>query len=324
MNKHRLLVGFAILSSLILGATACSAPDGGDGKPMDVTILGNWFAQAEMGGYYQAEAEDLVNGDIATFKNKQGGPGIQTIPQVAAGEAEFGIGNADEILVAASNGLPIVAVAAGPQTNLQALAYHKGSGIKDFSDLNGRTVSRVPSPYWDYIKKNYELDAVHEINIGSLSSFQEDENMVLQTFITAEPYTIKEMGMDDVDYLRVADSGYNAYQNVMFTTKDMVDQHPDVVEAVVDGTRQGWKDLVDNPEPAKDLIMKTNTDGDPKMYDFAIKMYEDEPDLLGTEDQIGTFSNERWSELKNQLDEIGQLDDDFDVTDAYTTEFSNK
>lgn len=217
MKKSRWIVGVAIAGVVALGTSACASGGGtssgddsgsSDNGKKDLgsaSILGNWFAQAEMGGYISAEADDLGKplGIDVTFK--QGGPGIQTIPQVAAGKADFGVGNADEILVARKSGVPIVAVMAGPAHNLQCLAYHESSGIKDFKDLSGKTVSRVPSPYWDYINDHYKLKNVKVVNITSPAAFQKDENMALQCFITSEPFTFKKMGMTDVGYLRVKD-----------------------------------------------------------------------------------------------------------------------
>ncbi|HEX9461250.1 MAG TPA: hypothetical protein VGB82_01505 [Alphaproteobacteria bacterium] len=55
----------------------------------------NWFAQADQSGYWDAYIEGLGKENGIQIAALQGGPKIQTIPQVAAGQAEFGIGNAD-------------------------------------------------------------------------------------------------------------------------------------------------------------------------------------------------------------------------------------
>lgn len=319
--KRTFTIGLAGAAALVLGLTGCAGGgDEGDGEAATASILTNWFAQAEQGGYWAAEAEGLAEDAGVDLTVTQGGPGIQTIPQVAAGEADFGVANADEVLVAVSNGLPIVAVAAGPAKNLQCMAYHESTGIEGFEDLEGHTVARVPSPYWDYIRDSFELTDVNEVNIADLATFQNDEEMVSQCFITSEPYNIEEMGIEDVGYLLVGeDGGYNAYQNLLFTTIPFLDQNPEVVEAVVGASVDGWQVMMDDPTATKELIMATNTDADPEVFDYTIGVFEDDPEMLG--DNIGDLSDERWQELTEQLIQIDLLPGDFDPSEAYTTEF---
>lgn len=339
MKRKKLWLPTAVLSVLALGLAACGG--GGDAasssessappassdtseasqespaaQVTDVTILGNWFAQPEMGGYFQADAEDLGAADGVNITMKQGGPGIQTVPQVAAGEAQFGISHTDEIMVAVDSGLPLVAVSSAFAKDIQCLAYHKDTGIKDFSDLAGHKVSRVPSPYWDYIVAHYNLEGkVDPINIGSLANFQNDHNIVQQCFLTSEPYTIKEMGMDDVDYLKVSDAGYTPYRNLLFTTKDYAEKNPEVVKAVVKAVKAGWEHYLADPTKGNELIMKVNPDNDPNVIKFSNETFKENPDLFA--DPIGSFDDAQWKANKEQLVEAGLLKESFDYTKAY-------
>lgn len=343
MKRTTTLRSIAALSVLAMALAACSSGGGGSqsstdgGEPAtsdssqsstessaeappaektDVTILSNWFAQPEVGGYFQAAAEDLGAPDNVTITVKQGGPGIQTVPQVAAGEAQFGISHTDEIMVAVNSGIPLVAVSSAFAKDIQCLAYHQDTGIKDFADLAGHKVSRVPSPYWDYIVAHYQLEGkVDPINIGSLANFKNDHDIVQQCFITSEPYTIEEMGMDDVGYLKLSDAGYTPYRNLLFTTKEYATKHPDVVEAVVKAVTEGWQHYLADPTKGNELIMKTNPDQDPNVMAFANKIFKENPDLFA--DPIGSFDDAQWKANKEQLVEAGLLSEDFDYTQAY-------
>lgn len=336
MNKRRWLVGVTIAATVVLGATACSSgggtSTGGDNSsstngPKDLgtaTILGNWFAQAEMGGYIAADANDTGKKFGVKVQFKQGGPGIQTIPQVAAGKSDFGVGNADEILVARQSGVPIVAVAAGPAENLQCLAYHKSSGITDFASLNQSkiTVSRVPSPYWDYIQDHFGVTKPQVVNITSLAAFQKDENMALQCFITSEPYTIKQMGLKDVGFLRVKDSGFNPYQDMLFTTENYIKQHPDAVKAVVAASVAGWNQLLTDPTAVAAFVAKDSPDADPGVFKFAVDLMKTD-NLLGTPN-IGNIEDSRMKDLRDQLASIKQLKPDMDYKSAFSTKYLPK
>lgn len=305
----------AAAGALLLAVTGCAGNSAGGAQTKNPTILTNWFAQAEQGGYWQAAAKQY-----AKLTVNQGGPGIQTIPQVTAGKATFGVGNADEILVARKNGLPIVAVAAGFDTNLQCMLFHKPSGIRSFKDLNGHMVARVASPYWDYLKGHFGLTGVKEINnTGSLADFKRQPGFVQQCFVTSEPFTARQQGIKDFGLLSVAkDGGYNPYGNLLFTTERVIKENPDMVRSVVAASVRGWKDFAADPGPAKQLITKTNPDVDSAAFDYGASTIA-KGGYLGT--SPGTMTDARWQTLRDQLASVGDVPKGFDYTKAFTTKF---
>ena len=92
------------LRALLAGPPAVAQ----DAEP--VRILTNWFIQPDQAGYWQAAQDNLGKEGGIKITVLQGGPKIQTIPQVASGQAEFGIGNADDVLLARLRGAPVRAV----------------------------------------------------------------------------------------------------------------------------------------------------------------------------------------------------------------------
>src|SRR5699024_7321750 len=103
MNTKRIaaVIGSVVLAVAMAGCSAngggddappgespsSGAPDNGvstpDGGVTDVSILMNWFAQAEQGGYWAMNAEGIAEEHGLNVTIKQGGPGIQTNPQIA-------------------------------------------------------------------------------------------------------------------------------------------------------------------------------------------------------------------------------------------------
>lgn len=327
----------AATSFVALALTACSGGNGEDTteasdgsgesdgsaeqaqETTQVDVLMNWFAQAEQGGYWQADAEDLGAEDGVDLNVRQGGPQIQTIPQVASGEADFGIAQADELLLARAEGTPVVEVFGGMTKYLQCVMFHPNQGINDWADLDGHRIAVAPSGgFWPYIKGKYDLDDVQEVNFtGSLGNFADDETMVQQCFITSEPYVAEQQNLE-IETMMVADSGYNPYSQGLFTTEQMIEDNPDMVRAVVAAVQQGWENFLADPSAGKELILETNSDMDAEKIDFAheeIKNggYFDEP--------IGTMNSERWQTMADQLREAGVLTEDVDVSAVWTDEF---
>lgn len=308
-----------ILVSLMLALVACGGGTSNASRQAPV-ILMNWFAQAEQGGYWDAQSNQYSESKGIKITLKQGGPGLLPIPQVAAGEATFGIANADAILVARKNGLPVVALAAPLDTSIQCLMYHKGQGIDGISDLNGKMVARVPTPYWDYLKKRYSLTDVKDVNYtGSMAEFKRNKDLVQQCFITAEPYAAKNAKIEDVAYFSVAkDGGYNPYGNVLFTTEAVLKDDPDMVGAVVDAVIKGWTAFKSDPSDAKSATLKANKDADAAGFDFAAETLAN-GGYIGN--PVGNMTNQRWQKLRDQLASVGLVSKDLEYQKAFTTKF---
>lgn len=327
---NRLRTTIAVLAAIVAtaGLSACGSDDdqattaaggGGSGK---VTLLMNWFAQAEQGGYWQAQAAGIGKADGLEIDVKQGGPQIQTIPQVAAGEADFGIAQADELMFARAEGVPVVQVFGGMDKYLQCMMYHPSSGIRGFSDLSGKQVAVAPSGgFWPYLKGKFRLKDVQEINFtGSLAGFKRSKELVQQCFVTSEPYFATQQKIDHAE-LMVSDAGYNPYSQGLFTSEKMIKEHPETVRKVVAAVQQGWTQFLADPAKAKALIMKANKDTDSGAFDFAAKTLKD-GDYVGN--PVGGMTKQRWDTLHQQLADSGTLTKKVDVDGLWTDEFLPK
>lgn len=318
----------ALVAVLVVAVlAACGSDDNNSGassssggtKTEKATLLMNWFAQAEQGGYWQAQAAQTGKADGLELEVQQGGPQIQTIPQVAAGKADFGVAQADELMLARANGVPVVEVFGGMDKYLQCMMYHPSSGISDFSDISGKQVAVAPSGgFWPYLKGRYDLKDVQEINFtGTLSEFKRNKNLVQQCFITSEPYFADQQKIDHAE-LMVADSGYNPYSQGLFTSEKMIKENPDLVRKVVAAVQKGWTEFLADPAKGKALVEKVNKDMDPAAFDYAAKELKT-GGYLG--DPVGGMTAERWNTLRDQLKGAGVLTKDVDVSKLWTDEF---
>lgn len=318
VNRRRIAATSTVLVAGLALAACSSDADGGDGEVQETELLMNWFAQAEQGGYWQADAEDLAADDGVNITVRQGGPQIQTIPQVASGEADFGIAQGDELLLARAEGAPVVLVFGGMDTYLQCLMFHPSAGIEDWPDLDGFRVAVAPSGgFWDYIKGHYDLQDVQEVNFtGSMANFAGDETMVQQCFITSEPYVAEQEGIE-IETMLIADSGYNPYSQGLFTTEETIENDPELVRAVVAAAQQGWENFLADPTAGTELILETNSDMEEEKITFA---HEELSDGYFA-DTIGSMTAERWETMEQQLREAGVLTKDVDVSEVWTDEF---
>jgi NitT/TauT family transport system substrate-binding protein len=245
---------------------------------------------------------------------------------VASGKAQFGMSQSDELLLARKEGLPLVAIAAIFQTSPQGFVYHKGQPIKDFSDFNNRKVWVTPGAgNWEYIKKVYKLDRVQEMaHNGSMTNFVADPTSVTQCYVTNEPFSLSQQGVE-VETMLVADSGYSPYVNVLFTTEDYIKEHPDLVKAYVEASIKGWNYYKDHSDEVNKYLQQTNPDLQLAAMEFTAKAQKDF--IYGgdaAKNGVGYMSKERWESLMKILLDLKLLDKEVDVEKAFTNEFLPK
>lgn len=328
---RRTIAAVTAITALAVALTACGGSSssggstsggGGGGGTQKVSLLMNWFAQAEQGGYWEAQAADTGKAQGISFDVLQGGPQIQTIPQVAAGKADFGVAQADELMLARAEGVPVVEVFGGMDKYLQCMMYHPSTGIRGFGDINGHQVAVAPSGgFWPYIKGKYHLDKVQEINFtGSLAEFKRNENLVQQCFITSEPYFAKQQHIPNAE-LMIADAGYNPYSQGLFTSEQMVKEHPDTVRKVVAAVQKGWEQFLQDPSKARALVLSVNKDMEAGPFDFAWKTLKD-GNYFGT--PVGGMTAQRWNTLHDQLKSAGVLTKQVDPSSVWTDQFVPK
>ena len=298
------------LVSLLSGGTAAAQ------TPAAVRILSNWFIQPDQAGYWQAQKDDLGRAAGIAITVLQGGPKIQTVPQVAAGQAEFGIGNADDVMLARLHGAPVRAVFAHLDHVPYSLVYHADPAVKSIADLDGRTFAvNIGNAYWEWTKKQYRLHDTREIPVsGDLSLFRNDPKLVQQGYSLFLPARMAAAGIA-VQQITLASLGYRPY-DVLFTTDEMIQKHPALVKATIAAVQQGWNRYVHDPAGLRSMMTGMNKQISPEIYDAANAVMIQ---TLITHDlgRIGCMDDARWSELAAQLRSVGFLPAGFDPKQAY-------
>jgi len=123
--------------------------------------------------------------------------------------------------------------------------------------------------------------------------------------------------------LLTSDAGYAPYR-VMVTTRDFLQQHPDVVSKFVRASLRGWREYLNDLEPAHALISKLNPALTPDWMQFSWEALRDGHFVTGDDPsgaQLGQMTPERWATMYNQLFDLKVIDKPFDPATAYTLQF---
>lgn len=282
----------------------------------------NWFPEAEHGGYYAA----LVHGyfeeaglDVTILK---GGPGVPVREEVATGRVEFGISNADQILVARAQEADIVGVFAPLQTSPRCIMVHEKSGISSLDDLKNLTLAiNQNSSFGAFLKHKVALEGCQfEPYPGNVSRFLLTDDFAQQAYVFSEPYMAKKEGGDPATLL-AADIGFNPYTSVLITQGDTIRNDADLVRKFVTAVQRGWQTYLDDPSKTNAHIQSENPEIDAEI--LALGAADLKKLCAPPEGQpLGSMTAERWSTMARQLEECGFSEAGTLKPDAaFTTEF---
>lgn len=291
---------FLRIGSALALLTAC-------GKTSKIRLALNWKPEPEFGGFYAAPySKDRLDVEILP-----GGAGTPTVQMVGAGSAEFGIVQADEIVVARSNGNPVVGLFAVYQHSPIGIMVHAERNVNSIADVlkEGTLAVQKGLPYVRMLEKQYGLEHVRVVPSpgGDLTAFFADPNFAQQVFVTSEPLTARKKGVA-VKVFPISDIGYDPYTNVLATSDDMVKKSPEIVKTMVAASAEGWPDYLNNPAAANTTMHQLNPSMD--LETFAAVAEAQKP-LIETEetgkDKLGTMNQQRWETLIAQLKDLGDI-----------------
>ena len=324
MAKPRLCRTCCLLT-LLLGAALAGCHRSSTGTELTkLTLQADWYPQPEHGGFYTALVKGYYKQEGLDVTIQPGGPYLTVEQQVAAGAAQFGMSSSDKMLESVADGQPLVAVAATMQRDPQGIMVRKDSPIHTFEELNGHTVAiKTGSTWWEYLVKRYQLTRVHEVPaMMNVANFVADPEYIQQAFATSEPFFAHQSGIE-TRVLLTSDAGYNPYR-VMFTTRDFLNEHPEIVARFVRASLKGWRDYLDDPRAAHAVIAKLNPALSPDWMQFSWKALRDGHFVTGDRPsgaQLGQMNPERWATMYEQLLDLKVIDKPFDPATAYTLEF---
>lgn len=306
--------GFVFLVCAVSGGCQKQPGDdaskGTDGSPRRVTVLLNWFPEVEHGGFYAAEVHGYFAEEGLQVAIQPGGPGAPVIQQVAAGQCDFAVANADLVLLGRDQGAPVVAVMAAMQDSPHCIMVHESSGISSLMQLRDLTLAvGSGKPFAQYLLHklgDVPLDVVPYQ--GSVAMFLERPDCAQQAYVFSEPFVAKQKG-GDPRCLMLSEIGFNPYSSVLVVQSDVAAREPELVQKMVRACVRGWRTYLEDPVAVNQHIHRLNPEMDLDALAFGADAIKKLclPNAMGPE-QLGQMTAQRWEQLAQQLREIGLLE----------------
>ena len=290
-----------------------------------LTFLTSWYAQAEHGGFYQAVATGLYKKHGLDVTIKMGGPQVNGLQLLMAGQADVIMGYDFQALKAIEQGMPVVTVATSFQRDLQGMLTH--DDVASLAGLKGKTIlvaTSGRSTWWPWLKTKYAYtDEQTKPYTFNLQPFFADKGLAQQGYLSSEPFQAEKAGIRTKFHL-FADDGYPPYGTTMVTTQKLAKERPEVVARFVRATIEGWKSYIADPAPANELIKKDNPNMKDDQLVYAVAKLKEYQLITGGDAArlgIGVITDERWKRTYDYMVSAGLLKADVDYKQAFTTQF---
>ena len=255
----RTLAALATRLAAVALAALAFAPAAHAQVPDRIVFATDWLAQAEHGGYYQALAEGLYKKYNLDVTIRMGGPQVNGLQLLAAGQIDVAMADGLQALSAIEQNVPVVAIAATFQKNPTVIISHPD--IAKIEQLKGKPIAvgaAANTTYWPWLKSQFGFTDSQKRPYGfSVQPFLADKTLSQQGFATSEPFSIEKGGVKPNVFL-LADYGYPPYSEALVVRRDTLQKREAALERFVRASAEGWKSYLANPAPGNALIRKDN------------------------------------------------------------------
>jgi len=292
-------------------------------KEDNISLRLKWINQAQFAGFFIANSKGFYKENNLNVKIEPGGPNISPIQMVVSGANDFGIVGADQIILARNKGIPVVAIGIIYKQTPISLVSLKEKNITKPEDIVGKKIAVV---YGNdevlykimLFKQKIDRSKLNEVaQIPDVSQLLTNQVEVKMVYEMNDPVLLKIQGKE-TNIIRFRDYGVDFYGDTLFTTEDMIKNHPDVVNKFVKASFKGWKYTIENPVEAIDETMRVN----PNLNKQAQFGYlQTSIPIISKDDKLGFSDIEIWENMQKEL--IGQkiISESIEIDKAFNNSF---
>jgi ABC-type nitrate/sulfonate/bicarbonate transport system substrate-binding protein len=293
------------------------------GEEQSVSLRLKWINQAQFSGFFIANNKGFYKKNNLKVSIEPGGPNISPIQMVVSGANDFGIVGSEQIILARSKGIPVVSIGVIYKQTPEALISLKKKNITMPKDLIGKKIAVIygnDEVLYNSFLLNQKIDRsiLNEVpQIPDISQLLTNQVDVKMAYEMNDPVLLKIKG-EDTNIIRFRDYGVNFYADTLFTTEEMIKNHPDIVRNFVKASFEGWDYSIKNPSEAVDEVIKIN----PNLNKEAQYGYlQSSIPIINKDEELGFSDKTVWENMQKELIIQKIINEPIDINKAFTNDF---
>lgn len=258
----------ALLATVLAlaGLAGCGGDGAEPGAPKGATLVLDFVPNAVHSGIYSALARGYYRDENVDLKVQPPGESTDAPKLLGAGKVEFAILDIHDLGIARERGIDLVGVMPIVQRPLASILARDDSGARRPRDLEGRKVGVTGLPSDEaVVDSEVEADGgdpaeVERVTIGftAVPSLAAGKVDAATGFWNAEGVALERQGVP-IRTFKVDEFGAPPYPELVLTTsRQTLEDDPELVDAVVAATRRGYDFVEENPEGAMHELLSAD------------------------------------------------------------------
>ncbi len=316
MKGRTITLILALLGAILAG---CTRPTP---TPQKVTIAMGYIPNVQFAPFYVAIEKGYFREEGIELDFNYGWE-VDLVKLVGTGELDFAVASGEQVLLARSQGLPVVYVAGWYHRFPVVVASLEEKGFRSLQDLKGKKVG-IPALFgasyvgWRALLKaeglreeDFNLQEIGYTQVESLTKGLVDAAIC---YAMNEPVQLRLAGYK-VNVISVADR-VNIISNGIMTNEKTIKERPELVQGLVRAFIRGLRYTIEHPDEAFEISKK-----------YVPEMKEEHREVLKeaikfwSSPHLGQTEKADWEATLRTLQDMGLITKDLRVEEAFTNEF---
>lgn len=253
----------------------------------------------------------------------------EIVKNVAAGNVQFGFPNADSVIAAKTQDIPVKVVHTTYQNGLGAAIFKKDSGIATPADFKGKKVAVTSLGSPNYIQLQIMLEdagltlddiQLEVIGTGAIVNALVTDQVDVIVFSMLRTIEMQNQGVEVEDIL--SDDYLPSHGNVLISSEDLIEEDPELIESFKNGLDKGLQYVIDgNAREAVDLSVEKYADSFAGREEIVTEILEKVfiPYLWQSENTdengLGAADLDKWNKSIEILNEYEVINGQFDASE---------
>ena len=317
-----------LMLGLALSLSACTSSQGGNdaGAVRTIQLPMGFIPNIQYAPFYVAVdkgyfAEEGIEIEFDYSFETDG------VALVGAGELPFAVASGEQVLLARSQGLPVVyafawyqqfpiSIISAPELNINKPADLRGQNIglpglfgANYIGLQALLFSAELSP------ADVTMDA---IGFNQVEAFASGQKNIVVGYAANEPIVLASQGFE-VTELRVADYVQLTANGIVSSEMTIADE-PELVKSMARALARGIADTIANPNEAYEISLKFVENLKDQDKDVQMKVLTTSIEFWKAE-RIGFSDPQAWENMNDLLVKMELIPEPIDLSKAFTNEF---